>query len=191
MLSLAHRLAITAGDVAAPGRYLHADAARTSAIEAALARTGPAQRRVGIAWAGAAHHGNDRRRSIPLAALASLFALPGIRWHSLQKGRAAAQLEEVATARQVVPLDPQSDFMDTAALVDALDAVVTVDTSIAHLAGALGKPVFVLLPFAPDWRWGIAGERTPWYPSVRLFRQPGIGDWGSAVASLCDVLSTA
>ena len=88
------------------------------------------------------------------------------------------------------PLDAHSDFVQTAALIDALDAVVSVDTSIAHLAGALGKPVFVLLPYAPDWRWCIAGERTPWYPTARLFRQPAIGDWQSAVASLRAALRT-
>ena len=126
---------------------------------------------------------------MPLSALVPLLALPGITWHSLQKGPAAAQLDDIAAARGVIPLDAESDFASTAALVDALDAVVTVDTSIAHLAGALGKPVFVLLPFAPDWRWGIAGDRTPWYPTMRLFRQPAIGDWESAVLSLREALA--
>jgi len=134
-------------------------------------------------------HRNDRRRSLPLAALAPLFSLPGTRWHSLQKGPATSQLAQVHEARDIVPLAPDADFAHTAALVDLLDAVVTVDTSIAHLAGALGKPSYVLLPFAPDWRWGIAGSRTPWYPTARLFRQPSIGDWTSVVASLRDTLA--
>jgi len=165
------------------------DAARREAIESHVTIRAPGTRRLGIAWAGSPHHGNDRRRSIPLAALAPLFALPGIDWYSLQKGAASAQLAQVGEAHAVVPLDVDCHFADTAALVDALDAVVTVDTSIAHLAGALGKPVFVLLPYAPDWRWGIAGDRTPWYPSARLFRQPAVGDWRSVIASLRESLA--
>jgi ADP-heptose:LPS heptosyltransferase len=125
---------------------------------------------------------------MPLALLAPLLALPDIRWYSLQKGSAAEQIDAVPAARAMSPLDANSDFAQTAALIDALDAVVSVDTSIAHLAGALGKPVFVLLPYAPDWRWGIAGDRTPWYPTARLFRQPAIGDWASVVASVRDAL---
>lgn len=189
LLSLPHRLGLDARDVGVPGRYLRSDAARRCEIESALARHRPAVRRIGVAWAGAAHHANDRRRSMPLAALAPLFALPGVDWYSLQKGDAAAQLASVAAARDVVPLPPDCDLSYTAALVEALDAVVTVDTSVAHLAGALGKPAYVLLPFAADWRWGIEGERTTWYPTARLFRQPRIGDWESAVASILDTLA--
>jgi tetratricopeptide (TPR) repeat protein len=183
MLSLPHRLGMNAPDSGTPVRYLQSDPSRKDAIERALGRV-RGKRHIGIAWAGAAHHRNDRRRSLPLAALVPLLSLPGVTWQSLQKGPAAAQLEHVAQARDVLSLDAQYDFASTAALVDALDAVVTVDTSIAHLAGALGKPVFVLLPFAADWRWGIAGDRTPWYSTARLFRQPSIGDWTSPVASL-------
>jgi tetratricopeptide (TPR) repeat protein len=191
LLSLPHRLGIDAREMRARGRYLQSDAARSDAIASGLGPRGTGARRIGIAWAGAAHHGNDRRRSIPLTTLAPLFALPGIDWHSLQKGVPAAQLAQGPHGDGVVPLDPACDFAHTAALVDALDAVVTVDTSIAHLAGALGKPVFVLLPFAPDWRWGIAGDRTPWYPSARLFRQPAIGDWRSVVALVREALGVA
>ena len=189
LLSLPFRLGIDAPGLREPGRYLESDAARREAIESHVTIRGPGTRRLGIAWAGSPHHGNDRRRSIPLATLAPLFALPGIDWYSLQKGAASAQLAQVREAHAVVPLDVDCHFADTAALVDALDAVVTVDTSIAHLAGALGKPVFVLLPYAPDWRWGIAGDRTPWYPSARLFRQPAVGDWRSVIASLREALA--
>jgi hypothetical protein len=186
LLSLPHRLGLDAPDANAAPRYLQSDAGRRATLATML--TGPAKH-IGIAWAGAPHHRNDRRRSLPLAALAPLFTLPGTRWHSLQKGPAASQLAQVREARDVVPLAPDADFAHTAALVDLLDVVVTVDTSIAHLAGALGKPSCVLLPFAPDWRWGIAGDRTPWYPAARLFRQPSIGDWVSVVASLRDALA--
>lgn len=188
MLSLPHRLHAGAADFAAAGRYLQSDPSKKETLAHALARDARGKRRIGIAWAGAAHHRNDQRRSLPLASLAPLFSLPDVAWQSLQKGAAAAQLEHLVQAREIVPLDAQCDFAHTAALVDALDAVVTVDTSIAHLAGALGKPVFVLLPFAADWRWGITGDRTPWYPTARLFRQPAIGDWTSAVAALREAL---
>jgi tetratricopeptide (TPR) repeat protein len=184
LLSLPHRLRLGAADIGVNGAYLAVDAAHRRAAEARLASHAPAPLRVGLAWAGSPHHRNDARRSMPLAALAPLFSLPGVTWHSLQIGPAAAQLAQVAEARNVAPLPPDSPLADTAALVDALDAVVTVDTSLAHLAGALGKRVYVLLPFAPDWRWGLAGDRTPWYPTARLVRQSAIGDWRSVVAQL-------
>ncbi|HLX29247.1 MAG TPA: DUF5672 family protein [Casimicrobiaceae bacterium] len=190
LLSLPHRLGLDARDVGVPRRYLRSDASRRSEIESTLARQGGAARRIGVAWAGAAHHANDRRRSMPLASLSPLFGLPGVRWHSLQKGDATAQLANVAAARDIVPLPSDCDFGYTAALVDALDAIVSVDTSIAHLAAALGKPTHVLLPFAADWRWGIEGDRTAWYPTATLFRQPRIGDWESVVASVLDALAT-
>ena len=189
LLSLPHRLGLGLDDVRASDRYLRSDASRSGVIASLFAQQGPAARRIGIAWAGAAHHRNDKRRSMPLAALAPLFSLTGFAWYSLQKGPAAAELAQHDAARDVVPLAADCDFTHTAALVDALDGVVTVDTSIAHLAGALGKPVCVLLPYAPDWRWGIAGERTPWYPKARLFRQPSIGDWPSVVAAAHAALS--
>ena len=189
LLSLPHRLGLAAPNADATARYLQSDATRRETLAVLLPRADLPAKRIGIAWAGAPHHRNDRRRSLPLAALAPLFSLPGTRWHSLQKGPATSQLAQVHEARDIVPLAPDADFAHTAALVDLLDAVVTVDTSIAHLAGALGKPSYVLLPFAPDWRWGIAGSRTPWYPTARLFRQPSIGDWTSVVASLRDTLA--
>jgi Flp pilus assembly protein TadD len=190
LLSLPHRLGLGIDDLRPTGRYLQSDASRSGAIASILAQHGPATRRIGGSWAGAAHHRNDKRRSMPLAALAPLFSLPGVAWYSLQKGGSAVELAQLEATRDVVPLEADCNFAHTAALVDTLDAVVTVDTSIAHLAGALGKPVCVLLPFAPDWRWGIAGERTPWYPTARLFRQPSIGDWQTVVASVRDVLES-
>jgi tetratricopeptide (TPR) repeat protein len=190
LLSLPYRLGARPEDSRVPQRYLRSDASRRHEVEGALAIARSGTRRIGLAWAGSPQHRNDARRSIPLALLAPLLSIPGITWYSLQKGTEARQSERVAEAKSVVPLDPKSDFGCTAALVDALDAVVSVDTSIAHLAGALGKPTFVLLPFAPDWRWGIAGTRTPWYPTMTLHRQRTIGDWPSAIAPLLDTLTT-
>jgi len=190
LLSLPHRLGLGIDDMRPAGRYLQSDASRSEIVASILAQHGGATRRIGVAWAGAVHHRNDRRRSMPLAALAPLFSLPGVAWYSLQKGAAAAELAQLGARRDVVPLEADCDFAHTAALVDALDAVVTVDTSIAHLAGALGKPVCLLLPYAPDWRWAVAGERTPWYPTARLFRQPSIGDWASVVATVREALTS-
>ncbi len=136
----------------------------------------------------ALRHVNDRRRSIPLAALAPPLDVPGIAWFSLQHGAAANEVAAVRAARALAPLQPASDFDDTAALVAELDLVITVDTSIAHLAGALAIPTWLMLPFAADWRWGVGRSDSPWYPTMRLFRQPAIGDWTSVVRDVAQAL---
>src|SRR4029077_12785172 len=123
-------------------------------------------------WAGNPSHANDRHRSVPLAVLAPLFAVPGISWFSLQQGDAAAEIAEAPGAERLVPLPSGTALVDTAGLIVELDLVITVDTSIAHLAGALGRPGWVMLPFAPDWRWQLGRDDSPWYPTLRLFRQP-------------------
>lgn len=134
------------------------------------------QLRVGVAWAGSAQNPNDARRSIPFETFAGLFDVPNVRFYSVQ-------FDAPAWDPRVLPLDPEViDFDDMAALVANLDLVVTVDTSVAHLAGALGKPVWILLPFAPDWRWMLNREDSPWYPTARLFRQRQVGDWGETIA---------
>lgn len=189
LLSVPGVLGLGASDLACEVPYLRVDRARREAWLAAIGNATGSVRRIGLAWAGSPHHANDRRRSIALAALAPLLRLPGIAWYSLQKSAEVGEIATVPEASRLVSFELGDDFGDTAALVDALDAVVTVDTSIAHLAGALGKPVFVLLPFAPDWRWGIAGDRTPWYPTARLVRQSAVGDWAGAVAALATYLA--
>ena len=206
LLSVPGVLEVGASEIACVVPYLRVDPARRQAWLATIARSTRAPSgkaanfdttdtgtvcRIGLAWAGSPQHANDRRRSIPLAALAPLLRLPGIAWYSLQKGAGAREIAAVPEASRLVSFELGDDFGDTAALVDALDAVVSVDTSVAHLAGALGKPVFVLLPFAPDWRWGIAGDRTPWYPTARLVRQPATGDWAAAAAALATDLAEA
>ena len=138
--------------------------------------------RVGIVWSGNPKHRNDRRRSIALERLLKAFRDFGGTLVSLQKERSAADLAMLGQMPGLLDLGAESrDFSDTAAVVGELDLVVTVDTSVAHLAGALGKPTWVLLPFAPDWRWMLEREDNPWYPSLRLLRQPAIGDWDSVV----------
>jgi hypothetical protein len=150
---------------------------------AALAPSG--YRRIGVVWAGRPEHGNDRNRSIALSKLAPLAALDRVVLVSLQKGAAGGQVGGYFGPAPLINLAPEiNDFSDTAGIIDALDLVVTVDTSVAHLAGAMAKPVCVLLPFAPDWRWLRHRDDSPWYPTARLFRQRRPGDWSDAVAKL-------
>ena len=136
--------------------------------------------KIGIAWQGSRDYPSDRWRSIPLAHFAPLASLPGVRLVSLQKGFGS---EQVATVDfPVLDLSGRLDevagpFMDTAAVIRNLDLVVTADTAIAHLAGALGAPVWVALQFSPDWRWLLGRDDSPWYPTMRLFRQTTFGEW--------------
>ena len=141
--------------------------------------------RVGIAWAGSPAHLRDRFRSIPLELLKPLFGLAGAQFFSLQLGPAAEELEEAGSPVGVIDLAPEiEDMADTAALIAKLDLVIAVDTAVAHLAGALGKPVWVMLPLVPDWRWLLDREDSPWYPTMHLFRQSRLGDWASVVEAV-------
>ncbi|MGC1817197.1 MAG: glycosyltransferase family 9 protein, partial [Casimicrobiaceae bacterium] len=133
--------------------------------------------KVGLVWAGNPKHQRDRQRSIPLATLAPLFGVEGVRFHSLQKSPTAAA-EIAASGFDLVDLGPDlDDFSDTAAAISRLDLVISVDTSVAHLAGALAKPVWLMLPRPPDWRWMLEGSRSAWYPTMRLFRQREVNRW--------------
>jgi hypothetical protein len=152
--------------------------------------------KVGIAWQG--NPGVERLiwargRSIPLAALAPLAQLPGVSLVSLQKGAGAEQLLEVPFQHRVLDLGPQFDggpdaFLDAAAVISSLDLVVSSDTSIVHLAGSLGRPVWTLLHACPDWRWLLGRTDSPWYPSMRLLRQSG-GGWGEVVGHVAAELA--
>jgi tetratricopeptide (TPR) repeat protein len=183
LLSVPGIVGTPASDVPAAVPYLTADGERRRAVATDLARIAGEAPRIGVAWAGARDNTSDRHRSCPLALLAPLLALPGIRWFSLQKN-AEDDVAALPTASPLTLLDARNDFDGTAALVAELDLVVTVDTSIAHLAGALARPTWILLPFAPDWRWRLARSDSPWYPTARLFRQPRRGDWAAAIAEL-------
>ena len=137
--------------------------------------------RIGLCWAGSPANSNDRNRSMALALFAPLLELQGVTWFSLQAGEAARQIATTPAAARMVPLPTGTPLVDTAALIAELDLVVTVDTGIAHLAGALGKPTWMLIPFAPDWRWQLKREDSPWYPTLRIFRQPRPRDWVSVI----------
>jgi len=120
-----------------------------------------------------------------------LLDLPGVSWFSLQLGRGPPELAASRFAGRLHDLSPLlTDFSATAAVMMELDLLISVDTAAAHLAGALGRPVWILLPaIGSDWRWGIAGERTDWYPSARLFRQPQAGDWAATIAEIAALLA--
>ena len=134
--------------------------------------------KVGIVWAGNPKHVNDLRRSCPLALLAPLFDVEGTSWFSLQKGPQAAELAGVPFGGRVISLGAElEDLADTAAVLRVLDLVITVDTAVAHLAGSLGVPGWVLLSHVADWRWFAGRDTSPWYPSLTLFRQARRGDW--------------
>jgi hypothetical protein len=145
--------------------------------------------RAGFVWSGSPSHKNDSNRSIPLARLAALFENPPVHCFSLQGELRDADREAMHGLPNLVHLgDEIRDFADTAAVISLLDVVISVDTSVAHLAGALGKPVVILLPFAADFRWLRHRDDSPWYPTARLLRQPAFGDWDSVIARLRDEL---
>lgn len=157
------------------------------------ARMGAPDRfKVGLAWSGNPKHQRDRARSIPLAALAELAHVPHTAFFSLQRGPGAEQLRELPPGFEVLELEEESgDILDTAAAVLNLDLVITIDSLIAHLAGALGKPVWILLESSPDWRWLLAVDHSPWYPTARLFRQARRGDWRELVERVTEALRRA
>ncbi|SAL30195.1 tetratricopeptide repeat protein [Caballeronia humi] len=176
MMSVPHHVAGVGPGVPADVPYLRVSGVRIGDWPQRVADLAGGRRRVGVVWAGSPTFANDRFRSMPLAALAPLADAPGIAWFSLQKGPARAQLE--GAALNLYDLTGQvHDFADTAALIDQLDLVITVDTSVAHLAGALGKPVWVMLSKNYDWRWMLDRDDSPWYPTMRLFKQTTLGDW--------------
>jgi len=164
--------------------YLSADEATRQAW---AERLGPRTRlRAGIAWSGNPEHLNDINRSVPLDSLRSLLELP-FDFHVVQK---QIRQQDVATvsAFSNLHVHPIEDFDDVAAVMMEMDLVISVDTAAAHLAGALGRPVWILLPFIPDWRWMLDRNDSPWYPTARLFRQPRPGDWASVARNVREQL---
>jgi ADP-heptose:LPS heptosyltransferase len=139
-------------------------------------------RRVGIAWRGRASHRHDRARSAALADFLPLAGIDGVTLFSLQVDADAAELDALGPIRDVA--SQLHDFADTAAAISALDLVISVDTAVAHLAGALAHPAWVLLPAMPDWRWMLDREDSPWYPTMRLVRQDRAGDWAGPIADV-------
>jgi hypothetical protein len=139
--------------------------------------------RIGLAWGGNPNYPHELWRSIPLERLAPLTNLEDTTFYSLQMGAPARQVRQLGPRVHIINLqDEQKDFADAAAIVAHLDLVISIDTSVAHLAGAMGKPVWILLNNSPDWRWLLEREDSPWYPTARLFRQSTFGNWQEVVA---------
>lgn len=197
LMSLPSVLGITQDTIPATLPYLRADPVR---VQDWARRLGPrtGRLRVGLTWAGEARPEPDeiamnRRRSIAFARLAPLLDVSGVEFHSVQKGRTAQnELQQSPQQRQVGDLSAGfSDFSETAALLENLDLLISVDTAVAHLAGALGKPVWLLNRFDTCWRWQLERSDTPWYPgAMRIFRQPTTGDWDTVMAEVRQALLT-
>jgi tetratricopeptide (TPR) repeat protein len=181
---------VTLDNLPAATPYLWADPDLAKEWQARLAAVCPPHlRRIGIAWSGRKSHNNDRNRSARLDDLAPLAACKGIILVALQIGSGS---DEIAAYRGHAPLLNAGmaieTFDDTMAVITQLDLVVTVDTALAHIAGAMGGPVWVMLPYAPDWRWLLDRKLTPWYPSMRLFRQSAPRQWGTVTAAIADAV---
>ncbi|MGH8673447.1 MAG: tetratricopeptide repeat protein [Burkholderiales bacterium] len=169
------------------GPYIQADTARAAPWRSFLASSGT---KIGLNWAGRPQQWDDRKRSVTLAMLAPLMRAPDANFYSLQKGEAAAQATSAPQGMRLADLGKYiGDFADTAAIVRELDLVITVDTSVAHLAAAMGVPTWVLVSYAPDWRYHLEREDNPWYPSMRLFRQKTDGDWPAVIERLAAALA--
>lgn len=185
LLSLPLALGTTPDTVPPPSALAGRDPARRERWRERLAPDG--RLLVGVVWSGNPSHTDDRKRSLPFEALAPL-AIEGVRLVSLQKEVRESDRAALAASPVLHVGDELADFRDTAALVECMDLVISVDTSVAHLAATMGTPTWVLLPLNPDWRWMLQREDTPWYPSVRLFRQEQPGDWRGVLTRVRDAL---
>jgi len=170
--------------------YLFADPARVEAWRQRLAASLPqGVHRIGLAWTGRPTHPNDRRRSLPLARLAPLATIPDVRFVSLQKPLPEADQAALAQFPGMADIAADlTDFGETAAVIANLDLVISVDTAIGHLAGAMARPAWIMLPKASDWRWLLERSDSPWYPSARLFRQATPGAWDPVIAEVAVAL---
>ncbi len=182
LLSLPQAFKTDATSIPFPGAYLHAEARLREKWRAALVST--SQLRVGLIWAAGARSSTSFRRSIDLSHLAPMLAEKRVRWVNLQLPPQSVQATALPEDTFLDLSALQPNMAETAAIIMELDLVITVDTSIAHLAGALGRPVWVMLPHVPDWRWQLGRSDSPWYDSMRLFRQARTGDWQSVVVAL-------
>jgi Tfp pilus assembly protein PilF len=182
LLSLPLAFATEAATVPADVPYL---APRADAVAAWRARLPQGRPLIGLCWSGERFHDNDLNRSMAFETLAALLDLPDVQFVSLQHDVRETDAPLLAQRTDILPIGQQfTDFADTAAAIAALDLVISVDTAVAHLTGALGKPLFLLLPFAADFRWLRERFDSPWYPTARLFRQPRFADWTSVVEAV-------
>src|SRR5207237_2672097 len=187
LLSLPRVLQVDIDSIPYDVPYVQADENSVERWKRRLGDVGGVQ--IGIAWAGNPGHTRDRQRSIPFQTLLPLLETRGARFVSLQKGQAASELAALGSERGVLDIgDELEDFGDTAAAISYLDLVICADTAVAHLAGALGKPVWLLVPKPSDWRWMETREDSPWYPTMRIFRQAERNDWSGVVDRVAEAL---
>lgn len=196
MLQMPERMKLTLQMLPVATHYIAADAERVRHWQAWLAAhessRAPMERkkRIGLVWAGNPGYEFDRYRSLSLQTLRPLLTQPGVKWYALQKGSAHQEVEALPASVDIeLPGADIGSFDDTVAILQALDLVITVDTSVAHLAGACGRPVWILLPTCTDWRWMVDRADSPWYPDARLFRQRTLGDWAPVIAEVQRALS--
>jgi FkbM family methyltransferase len=184
LLSLPYKLAI--GDRPIPAKTPYLVSHKTAQLPRPPLGT---KLRVGLVWAGSSTHPDDHNRSVGLEALLSLAGIPGVRLYSLQHGPRAADAAKMAHPALLKDFSKHlKDFADTAAVISQLDLVITVDSAVAHLTGALGKTAWVLIPSIPDWRWQLSRSDSPWYPDMRLFRQAKDGDWEKTIENMTNQL---
>jgi tetratricopeptide (TPR) repeat protein len=188
LLSLPGAFGCDLSNIPATVPYLHAEPELAARWRARLG-SGP-ELKVGLVWAGNPQHANDHNRSFRPIAFKPLWNVPGVRFFSLQKQRRDGDEADIAQLGEIVDLGPElGDYADTAAALAGLDLLISADTSVVHLAGALGRPVWTMIPFSPDWRWLLGRADTPWYPTMRLFRQPRRRDWQSVMARVAEDLA--
>jgi tetratricopeptide (TPR) repeat protein len=181
LLSLPLAFDTTIGTIPAGVPYVRTDPVSTQKWKARVKQDN-AKMKVGFAWAGNPGFKQNRYRNIPLELFLPLTQIPGVAFYSLQKGGEAEAVKKPPAGMKVFDYTEDiHDFSDTALLIENLDLIISVDTAVAHLAGALGRPVWTLLPFSPEWRWLLDREDSPWYPTMRLFRQTSFGDWRSVI----------
>jgi len=186
LMSLPNIFATTLNNIPAPIPYIYPDGKKVAKWQTRLQTT---DFKIGIVWTGNPKFPSNRNRSCPLSYFAPLAKLPNTTFFSLQKGEAANQ--PVPDDMELIALtEDLADFADTAAVIANLDLVISVDTAVAHLAGAMGKPVWTLLPFVADWRWLLDRDDTPWYPTMRLFRQPRPQAWAEVFNQVRNELSS-
>jgi len=193
LMSMPLALATGADNIPATVPYLRADPARVRQWAKAI---GPAGFKIGIVWQGRPHYSVDESRSFALRFFEPLSRVEGVRLISLQKGAGSEQLATLPAGMRVETLGPEFDsgpnaFLDTAAIMQHLDLIITSDTSVAHLAGALARPAWVALKYLPEWRWLLNRPDSPWYPSLRLFRQTSPGDWNVVFQAMREALEAA
>jgi len=188
LLSLPLLFDTTLATIPAAAPYMNADTLSLERWRAQIQHDN-SRRKIGLVWAGNLTNIKGRYRSCPLETFSPLAGIDDITFYSLQKGEASHQAKNPPKGMKLLDYTEEiHDFSDTAACMQNLDLIISVDTAAVHLAGALGRPVWTLLPFNPDWRWMLNREDSPWYPTMRLFRQPSFGEWGPVMARVADEL---